>query len=62
MERKICEVFEYNNVKLQVNKNNDEFSCRGCYFIDKGSECDEQKCLRSEREDRKNVIFKEIKE
>ena len=60
MERKIGEVFEYNNVKLQVNKNNDEFSCRGCYFIDKGSECDEQKCLRSEREDRKNVIFEEI--
>ena len=60
MERKIGEVFEYNNVKLQVNKNNDEFSCRGCYFIDKGSECDEQKCLRPKREDRKNVIFEEI--
>lgn len=60
MERKIGEIFKYNNVELQVIKNEDEFTCRDCYFINKGIECDKQVCLRNERHDRQSVIFKPI--
>lgn len=58
VEHKIGEIFEYNNVKLQVIK--DEFTCRDCYFIHKGIDCDKQVCLRDERNDRQSVIFKPI--
>ena len=61
MERKLGEVFEYNNVKLQVIEQKDGFSCNDCYFINEGIDCDEQLCLRYDRHDRKSVIFKEIK-
>ena len=61
MERKLGEVFEYNNVKLQVIEQKDGFSCNDCYFINEGIDCDEQLCLRCDRDDRKSVIFKEIK-
>lgn len=60
VEHKVGEIFEYNNVKLQVSKNEDEFTCRDCYFIHKGIECDKQVCLRNERHDRQSVIFKSI--
>ena len=61
MARKLGEVFEYNNVKLQVIEQKDGFSCNDCYFINEGIDCDEQLCLRCDRHDRKSVIFKEIK-
>ena len=61
MERKLGEVFEYNNVKLQVIENKDGFSCNDCYFINEGIDCNGQLCLRCDRHDRKSVIFKEIK-
>lgn len=51
-------MFEYNNVKLQVIK--DEFTCRDYYFIHKGIECDKQVCLRDERNNKQLVIFKSI--
>ena len=60
MERKLGEVFEYNNVKLQVIEQKDGFSCNDCYFLN-GIDCNEQLCLRMDRHDRKSVIFKEIK-
>ena len=53
MERKLREVFEYNNVKLQVIEQKDGFSCNDCYFIDEGMDCNEQLCLRSDRKDKK---------
>ena len=60
MERKLGEVFKYNNVKLQVIEQEDGFSCNDCYFLN-GIDCNEQLCLRMDRHDRKSVIFKEIK-
>lgn len=61
MERKLGEVFEYNNAKLQVIENKDGFSCNDCYFLNEGIDCNEQLCLKMDRHDRKLVIFKEIK-
>ena len=61
MERKLGEVFEYNNAKLQVIENKDGFSCNDCYFLNEGIDCYEQSCLKMDRRDRKSVIFKEIK-
>ena len=61
MERKLGEVFEYNNVKLQVIEQKDGCSCNDCYFINEGIDCNGQLCLRCDRHDRKSVIFKEIK-
>ena len=63
MERKIGEIFEYNNVKLQVfeHTRGDIFKCSLCYFITKRHPgCDKQRCSRSERHDRQSVIFKSI--
>lgn len=52
MERKLGEVFEYNNVKLQVIEQKDGFSCNDCYFINEGIDCNGQLCLRCDRHDR----------
>ena len=57
MERKIGEIFKYNDIKLKVVETED-FSCRGCYFLALGDKCYQQLCMRSERKDRKNVVFK----
>ena len=56
MERKVGEVFEYEGIKLKVEETED-YSCRGCYFLDLGDKCYDQICMRSERKDRKNVVF-----
>ena len=61
MERKLGEVFEYNNAKLQVIENKDGFCCNDCYFLNEGIDCYEQSCLKMYRHDRKSIIFKEIK-
>lgn len=53
MERKLGEVFEYNNAKLQVIENKDGFSCNDCYFLNEGIDCNEQLCLKMDRHDRK---------
>lgn len=56
MERKIGEIFEYDDKKLKV-VDTEDYSCRGCYFLDLGDKCYDQICMRSERKDRKNVVF-----
>ena len=56
MERNIGEIFEYDDKKLKVAET-DDYSCRGCYFLDLGYKCYDQICMRSERKDRKNVVF-----
>ena len=63
MERKIGEVFEIDGVKLQVEEGS--IGCVGCYF-DKDKECFDHwditgECHWSARENKKGVIFKEVK-
>lgn len=62
MERKIGEVFTYNNKLYQVVKG---FSCNDCAFIKDGSCYSLNKLLGScgyiRRSDKTNVVFKEIK-
>lgn len=66
MERvahKVGEIFEYNNVKLQVfeHTRGDIFKCSSCYFITKRHPgCDKQRCSPSDRHDRKSVFFELI--
>ena len=63
MERKISEVFEFEDKKLQVVEESRE--CPGCYF-EKKEKCFNYwgitgECHSSGRKDNKCVIFKEIK-
>ena len=57
MERKVGEIFEYESIKLEVVEN-EEFSCRGCYFLDLRYKCRQQLCMPFLRKDRKSVVFK----
>lgn len=59
MERKVGEIFEYDNKKLKVVETED-FSCRGCYFLALRYKCSEQLCMRFIRKDKKDVIFQSI--
>ena len=59
MERKIGEIFEYNDKKLKVVEP-EGFSCHGCYFLDLRYECCHQLCMPFLRKDRKNVVFQSI--
>ena len=57
MEQKIGDIFEHENVKLMVVE--DKFNdCSECYFF--GKNCIAEKCLLTQREDKKDVIFKEV--
>lgn len=60
MERKVGEVFKYNEVTLITIENN---SCEGCFFND-GNICTREArlilCSPMFRKDNKNVIFKEM--
>ena len=67
MERKIGDQFDYNSVTLEVAQV-ENFSCKGCYFYNTNINCKPQNvrdhighCTESYREDKKIVIFKEIK-
>lgn len=59
--RPIGEVFKYNKLKLQVQE---KLSCKGCYFENKSgclysvgiTGC----CSSKDRNDHKDVIFKQI--
>ena len=62
MERKIGEVFEFNGVNLKVKRHLIRFSCKGCYFDKVKAHCQNMSCAPSERTDKENVIFMEIKE
>lgn len=59
MERKIGEIFKYNNKKLKVVETED-FSCRGCYFLALRYKCYQQLCMCYNRKDKKDVIFQSI--
>lgn len=62
-EYKIGETFDYNGIKLMVTTNSNG-DCNGCYF-DKNRECvindSMGDCLKFFREDRQDVIFKQVK-
>ena len=60
MERKIDEIFEVDGVKYQCIRY-DPSKCKDCCFNNK-SLCKEQSCISFQREDKEEVIFKEIKE
>lgn len=59
MERKVGEIFEYEGIKLEVVETED-FSCHGCYFLTLRRECSKQLCMRYNRKDKKNVVFKSV--
>lgn len=59
MERKINEIFEYKGARIQAIEDSD-FTCARCYFNERKT-CNIH-CLPSERTDKKNVIFIEVKE
>ena len=65
MERQIGEQFDFDGVKLEVVENEDNH-CEGCYFY-KWIICrfpavanNTGMCSATEREDKKEVIFKEV--
>ena len=64
MEREIGDIFNYNEVKLQIVKSNEY--CNNCYFNYNYSDCTKPKnldnCQAHNRKDNKNIHFKEIKE
>ncbi len=67
MEREICDKFDYEGVILEVLQV-ENFSCKGCYFYDTKIQCKLKNvrdhighCTESYREDKKIVIFKEVK-
>ena len=67
MERPVGEKFEFKGVTLEVVKV-ENFSCKGCYFYNTNINCKPQTarehighCTESYREDKKIVIFKEVK-
>lgn len=57
-EIKVNKIFEFEGTTLQVIETED-MHCKECYF-NYLERCDIH-CLKSERKDKKNVIFKEIK-
>ena len=59
MEREVNEVFEFEGTTLQAIETED-MTCTGCFFNYLES-CDIH-CISPQRKDKKNVIFKEIKE
>ena len=67
MERHIGEIFDFLGVKLEVVEG-EENSCDGCYICGTqicGCECIVKflgSCASSDREDDKDVIFKEVDE
>lgn len=67
MERAISEVFDFNDVKLQVKDTGQKICCGGCYFSEPKRACDgvryinqTGKCFPPLRADGKNVIFVEV--
>ena len=60
MERKIGEIFKFKGVKLQAIETPAYMRCKDCYF-QYYTLCPFH-CIPCSRPDKKNVIFKEIKE
>ena len=67
-ERKVGEVFTYDGVRLKVVEGRNPLSCAGCYLYDEGYDCDVTAlealgfCADHDREDEKNVLFRQIGE
>ena len=59
MERKVGEIFEYDDKKLKVVET-ENFSCHGCYFLDLRYKCHQHLCMPCLRKDKKNVVFKSV--
>lgn len=65
MERNIGEQFDCNGVQLETVEEK-EYVCKGCYFRVTMSCCDIDivdilgPCSASEREDKKDIFFKEV--
>lgn len=65
-EFKIGETFQYENVKLKVEKAKD--LCSGCYFIENGLDCTGEiektigDCTLIGRKDGQEVIFVKVEE
>ena len=67
MERKVGEVFGFNDVKLQVKDIGKKACCDGCYFDESEHKCFDAHnctgyCHRPFRSDGKNVIFVEVED
>ena len=60
MERKVGEIFNANGTILQVCEAKESDECNGCFFEDIHPRCLPYICAAQEREDGKNVQFKEI--
>ena len=59
MEIKVNEIFEFEGTTLQAVETED-MTCPECFF-NYSKHCGDIHCIPSERVDKKNVIFKEIK-
>lgn len=61
-ELKICDIFEWGGVYLQVEELSDVTECLGCFFDGKFKGCfNMSRCSDWSRSDNKNVIFREVK-
>lgn len=60
MERKIGEIFKFHDTFLQVWEAKESDGCNGCFFEEYYPLCLPHICTAQEREDGKNVQFKEI--
>ena len=60
MEIKVNEIFEFEGTTLQAIET-ENMTCKDCFF-NYSEHCGDIHCIPSERVDKKNVIFKEIKE
>ena len=61
MEGKVGEVCDVYGVKMKVVESYGIFKCNGCNFLDTElNMCGFQKCMPSERKDRKSVKFVKI--
>ena len=60
MERKIGEIFKCHDTFLQVWEAKESDGCNGCFFEEYRPLCLPYKCTAQEREDGKNVQFKQI--
>ena len=60
MERKVGEIFNANGTILQVCEVKETDECNGCFFENIHPRCLPYICAAQEREDGKNVQFKEI--
>lgn len=69
MERKVGEVFDFNGVKLRVERADDETSCNGCYFRHPRRSCFGSgiilcvgRCNTIARSDKESVIFVKVED